>query len=322
MGSGHNFDANPLKNALEVDWKSGKLEGTGLKMWRDGRTTPADMAYGFSYYDREQRQRSPFNERFTAYILGMYFGVHSAGAEKGDLVYRSNLVTDTRTDILEVATFVNGERRVECYGGYRDTIKPHMEEIGRGVPSPYTKYLVAYIPERKEVCIFKLSVTLEAALIKARAKAYEMPEHKASLFGMNDLSTECWVFIFEGGVEPVVLSGKYDKNVGRTVPAPEESKTILFQPVFRAGAISSQNKEYADRVARLGEMSKEVSDYILSEQNYLLAKYTNKQAQPAAPSNVVHVDHPSPFPDRIAEFADADLQNFEAGAEPGDDLPF
>ena len=84
--SGHDYSTNPLKGAPQFEYKTGKLEAVASKMFFDGRLLPEDQVQRFSFYDSEEKMRRSI-DKFTAYVLGVYSGCFSHGAERGDVRY-------------------------------------------------------------------------------------------------------------------------------------------------------------------------------------------------------------------------------------------
>lgn len=264
--SGHDFNADPLKGTAVITYRAGTLEEVASKMYFEGRLTPDDMVQGFEYYDRESQARVKITS-FTAYVLGVYCGSFSNGEGKGDIRYFSNLVANTKTDILQCSYFMQDKRHTLAIGNYKTDIVPALERQGR--KGGFTRVIVAYIPELKEVRSIHLGATAEAGFVKAIAKARGIEEHKASLFGISDLTSEIWVFKYDGESEPVVFSPKDARNMPATLPATKASKKIYFQPVFLCGVIRESNEKFAETFRAVSAMQTEYSEYNASEQTYL-----------------------------------------------------
>jgi len=268
--TGHDYSANPIKDAPVIEYKTGKLEEASVKMYFDGKMGPEYLTQGFNYYDKAQSARVNI-PTFTAYVLGVYAGSFSNGKERGDIRYYSNLVNDTRTDIVQSFFFVDSKVRTFAIGNYKTDIVPAFEALVPKRGSTYTKVLVVYIAERKEVCAIHLNATAEAGLCKAIAKARGVEEWKGSLFGLCDLSSEVWVFQFNGESEPVVFASKDAKKTPATLPADKTAKVLYFQPIFNAGVLKLENQAYTERVRSINAMQNELSEYIASEQAHLSA---------------------------------------------------
>lgn len=312
--SGHDFSADPLKGTAIITYRAGKLEEVSSRMFFENRLTPADLVQGFEYYDKEQQARVKL-PAFTAYVLGVYYGSFSNGQEKGDIRYFSNLVQNTKTDILQCSYFLQDKRQTLAIGNYKTDIVPALEKEGR--TGGYTRVIVAYIAEFKEVRAIHLGATAEAGFVKAVAKARGIEEHKASLFDVGQLTSEIWVFKYDGESEPVVFSPKDARNVPATIPATAKNKVIYFQPSMLCGVIRSTNEKFAETFRSVSAMQAEYSAYIASEQAYLREvweKGGNVSYGPAPAQQPERVRQPDDFPTR-------DVSDYE-NAVPGDDLPF
>jgi len=320
--TGHDYSKNPLKESTQIDYKTGKLETASVKMFFDGKLDPVYHTQGFVYWDNVARERVALKS-FTAYVLGVYSGSFSNGKDKGDVRYFSNLVNDTRTDIIQSCYWGVGRSHQFALGNYKADIVPAFEALVPKRGSTYTKVLVAYIAERKEVCCFHINATMEAGLVKAVAKARGIEEHKASLFGLSDLKSEVWVFQFKGGFEPVTFTPKDAKKVPATVAAKKEDNVLYFQPVFEAGVLRLENPKYVERVKSINAMEAELSEYIASEQAHLkaLMKLPASEAKEAQPQPQ---QQSNPFPEPAqAQWPAQDTTNFEVGALPDDlEIPF
>jgi hypothetical protein len=316
--SGHDYSKNPLKEAIQIEYKTGKLETASVKMYFDGKLDPEYQTQGFRYWDRVQKERIGIGS-FTAYVIGIYSGSFSNGKDRGDLRYFSNLVNDTRTDVIQ-SCYWGTDRSIQfALGNYQADIKPAFEALSPKRTSTYTKVLVVYIAERKEVCEIHLNATLEAGLCKAIAKARGIEEYKATLFGLTDLLYEIWVFQFKGEFEPVAFSPKDAKKVPETIPAKKEDNVLYFQPIFIAGVLRADNPKYTERVASINAMQGELSDYIASEQAHLKAQMSKCGMPAPQESNAQR----GAFTDAVQAYRNDDP--FPTQAPPPtneDDLPF
>lgn len=313
--SGHDFNADPLKGTAIITYRAGTLEEVASKMYFEGRLTPADMVQGFEYYDKEAQARVKI-PAFTAYVLGVYYGSFSNGQEKGDIRYFSNLVANTKTDVMQCSYFMNDQRHTLAIGNYKADIVPALEKEGR--KGGFTRVIVAYIPELKEVRAIHLGATAEAGLVKAVAKARGIEEHKASLFGISDLTSEIWVFKYDGESEPVVFSPKDARNMPATLPASKANKKIYFQPVFLCGVIRESNEKFAETFRAVSAMQAEYSEYNASEQAYLREVWEKGGAVPySTPAPAMPVSASAAHSD----FPTQDVASYEQPFSP-DDLPF
>lgn len=307
--SGHDFSTNPLGNSQPITYRAGTLEEASAAMYFDGKMDAEYMTQGFEMYDTTQKTRVKL-PTLTMYVLGVYYGSFSNGQGKGDIRYFSNLVADTTKDILQVSYFMNDKRYTLAIGNYKKDIIPALESEGR--KGGYTRVIVAYIPELKEIRAIHLGATAEAGFIKAIAKARGIDEHKASLYGLSDLRSEIWVFKYDGESEPVVFSPQDAKNVPATIPAKRGNKKIYFQPILQAGVIRETNEKYARAFQEVSAMQDEFTAYLESEQAYFRSKLTDEPTKSQQTPPPADERFPTDEPMAYAENATPD----------GDDLPF
>ena len=321
--SGHDFSANPLGNSQPITYRAGTLEEAAANMFFDGKMDSEYMTQGFEYYDKEAQARAKI-PAFTAYVLGVYYGSFSNGQGKGDIRFFSNLVTDTKTDVMQSSYFMNDQRKTLAIGNYKTDIVPALEKEGR--KGGFTRVIVAYIAELKEIRAIHLGATAEAGFVKAIAKARDMVEAKASLYGLSDLRSEIWVFKYDGESEPVVFSDRDAKNVPATVPAKKGNKKIYFQPVLEAGVIRQTSEKYNRQFTAVSAMQDEFTAYLQSEQEYfngLINKGKETQTPPAGydPNNAAHAANPFDTSGGVP-FPTTDLTDHETAAQPDDEMPF
>lgn len=267
----HDFNRNPLNGKQPITYNAGSLDATGVKMWFAGKIDKNDLLCTFKYYNLEAREKVEIKS-FTAYLLGVYYGSFSNGKERGEINFQTNLVSDTRTDILQCFYFIKPNssdkyrREVLATGNYKADIVPALERNGR--KGSYTKVLVCYIPELDEVRAIHLNATSEAGFLKAIATARGIPEYKANLWGMTDLESEIWAFRVTGDFEPVVFTPQGQKNTPATVSATAGAQKIYFQPIIKAGVIRMYNEKWMDIFNKVSELQVEFAEYIESEQSY------------------------------------------------------
>lgn len=298
---GHDFSENPLSNALQLDYKAGKAEAASVKMFFDGKLDESYIERGFFFYDKEVKARVNV-PAFTAWVVGIYYGSFSNGQGKGDIRYMSNLVTDTRTDVVQSSYFMDNKRQTLVIGNYSQDIAPEFARMGR--KSTYTRVMVAWVPEVKSYCQFHLNATSEAGILKAVAAARGLPEWDkgVNFFSLSELTTECWVFQFSGEFEPVVFSPKEAKRVPATVPATKAASTMFFQPVIKGGVFRTDNPTQGPKVAAIAEFAQKVSEYIASEQAFLrsiIAGEGQKSAAQDSPSPAPFTPRPASAPARV-----------------------
>lgn len=181
--------------AHRVNYKSGKTPaGFATK------AMPEDVKAGFSYFDNEAKQNVTFGT-FNAVVVASLAGV--AGVSKdGDKYYNyySNLVDDTRTDLLEVR--MQGIAQPIASGLYSQIKQALPMGVG------YTQVLICYVPEHKMFVALNLTVGLQHHLKAAIASATSTPVSKVNLFGLCELTSQYWGFRFTGGFQKVDKEGK------------------------------------------------------------------------------------------------------------------
>lgn len=243
----------------KIDYKSGKVaQAFALK------AMPEDVKAGFSYYDRDAKTTVPM-PAFRAIVVASLSGV-SGTTKMGDqyVNYWSNLVKDTRTDVLEVK--MQGADKPQYTGIYKD-IKP---EFPQGVS--YTQVLICYVPETQLFMSINLTVGLQEHLKRCIAVATGTTPKKVNLFGLCDLTSQYWGFKFTGGFSKVDKEGNPYTNTGEMYFMPDcEVFVINEKPGFEA------------QFALLNQGSEACSDYVQAEQDRIYgvqAKQNKKQADP------------------------------------------
>jgi len=191
-----------------VNYKSGKVAQAFALQAR-----PEDVKAGFSYYDNDIKENVAM-PTFRAVVVASLSGV--AGVTKDGDHYSnwfSNLVKDTRDDIIEVRC--QGIDKPQYTGIYAD-IKP---ELPQGVS--YTQVLICYIPEHDCCMSINLTVGLQNHLRTAIAKATNTPVKKINLFSLCDLTSQYWGFQFTGEFEKIDKEGYSWKGQGEMYFMPE-----------------------------------------------------------------------------------------------------
>lgn len=326
----HDFSKNPLDKKPTITFSAGKLEQVSAKMYFEGKLPKEELLCGFKWYDPEAKEKKTL-DRFTAFVLGVYYGSFSNGKERGEINFQSNLVTDTRQDVLHSFYFLRDgddyKIKTLALGHYATEIKPAIEREGRG--SSYTKVIVAYIQELDDIRAIHLGATAEAGFVKAIAQSQGQPEHKASLYRIGELASEIWAFRFEGEFEPVVFSPKEKKNVGLTMPAEKGAKAIFFQPVIKAGVIRQTSEKWRDMYEKVAALHEEFTDYLESEQTYYRERLTKgtgatSQSTPARENETPQPPQQKPVNRGNASevpFPPDDITSYPENGN-GDDLPF
>ena len=342
-GIRHDFKASPIYGKPPITYNAGTLEQVSWGLFQRGKIEQSDLICSFLQYVKSEGGKQKI-EKFDAYLLAVCYGAFSHGKERGEINYSTNLVLDTRTDVMQCQYFVpkgdGYEARTLAKGNYRADISPALTSEGR--KGFYTKVLVCYIPELQEVRAIHLSSVSEAGFLKAIAEKHGIPEHKASLFGLSELNNQIFGFRFSGEFEPVVFAPKDAKNLPQTVPAPEKAAKVYFQPKIKAFVFGPNTPGWSERFEKVSELRDLWFGYLSSEQTFLSAKASDDNEDAQAPAKVAPAmptgyDPNNPAsPDPFAPRAETPVgnsdqhfpaipapQNFE-DAMPGDadELPF
>ena len=260
-----------------LQYKSGKTPAGFAKA-----ATPDQVNAGFSFYDKEAKQ-SVKVENFTACVVAVLSGV-SGTVKDGDYYnrYYSNLIFDTRTDLLSVRMF--GIDKVQFSGKYADFKNALPQGVG------YTLFFVAYIPELKEVVAIELTTGLQSAIVRAIAEQTGAQQSKIKLFNLNDLSTKFWCFRFSGEFEKRDNKGNDWSGTGE----------MYFMPKIQVLTLTTQKA--AQQVEFLSGIADEVRDYVSTIQGKLRGATTQQEP-------TMHEDHAFPTDEPPQQ-------------QDGDDLPF
>lgn len=180
--------ARPFR--LFVEYKGGKTPGNFA-----ATATAEQAGAGFSAFDKETESRRLFNLPLRLIVVGQGFGV-SGVTKMGDRYtgYYSNMVADTRTDIMRV--FCRGINQPIATGVYKD-IKPEMPQ-GVG----FQHYLICYNPEEKELQALQVTVGLsnhiKRAIADAAAKSTGRKTRwdRVNIFDLLSLDSAFYMFTF------------------------------------------------------------------------------------------------------------------------------
>lgn len=277
-----------------LNYKSGKTpEAFALS------ALPEQVKAGFSYYDKEAKQAVKV-ENFTACVVAVLSGV-TGTVKNGEYYdnYYSNFVFDTRTELIKVRQF--GIEKVLFSGLYRD----FKDALPQGVG--YSQFLIAYIPELKEVVSIELTAGLSAAIQRAIAETTNTAAKKVNLFHLCDISTKFWCFKFGSEFAKRDKEGKDYSGKGE----------MYFMPKIQVFVVSSEkNPQF---VADLDSMAVEVREYVSEGQRIM----RNKPEPPAGydANNAQHSADPFNTADAVP-FPERDLTDYETTAKPEDPLPF
>ena len=275
-----------------VKYKSGKVQQSFA-----AQATPEQVNAGFSYYDSEAKQDVKL-EAFKAVVVASLAGVFGVVKDANDKYYNyySNLVKDTKTDLITVR--MQGVEKPQLHGIYKEDIKPNLPS---GVS--YTQVLVSYVPSLGEFVTINLTVGLQQHLINAIASATGVPAAKLNLYGLCDLSSQYWGFAFSGNFVKVDKNGALYNGNG----------DLYFMPEVTAFVIN-EKPETEKQFTLLNDGANAVSSYITEEQIKMFG--TTRRIEAATQTSTPVQPQPAPFPT-------TDTTDHEKGALPGDeDVPF
>lgn len=250
----NNFEqpkAPPTGNSFTTPWdhrltfKSGKVaQGIAAKI------DPEDVKAGFSYYDKDAAQNVRLDQ-FTCIVVKVLAGV--AGVTKEGDYYQnwySNLVADTRSDILQVR--VQGSDKVQFQGRYAD----FKADLPSGVG--YSLVFLIYCVESKKYFALGTTVGLQSHLKNVIAKATNSKPSKVSLYNLCDLTTQYWGFKFTGNLLKVDVDGNSWDGKGE----------MYFMPECTCFTIN-QKPETEDWFALLGLATDRANEYLNRSQEHV-----------------------------------------------------
>lgn len=286
-----------------VDYRPGKIPQQFAKKF-DPLT---DEKIGFSYWDKEAAQKVKL-QSWTGWFLGLFSQVGGAVQQGSTWVnYNTNLVADTRTDVMSLRAQGGSELVRGTYQEVKAWINNHPELAG----IKYQKIMIVYVDELQCVCAFQLSQKFEAGLRAAVAAASNTVPSKINLFNLGALTSETWGFNFNSEFKPVDREGE-----------PYEGKGELsFMPALSAGVIKINGK-HAEKFNMLSDLTSLTTLYVEGAQ----AHFSQAKAQtPVQQTNVQHTpmsqavgvfEQPTAPAQRTAQPAAA------AWDAKNDDLPF
>jgi len=224
-----------------VEYKSGKTpQGFAAA------ALPEQVNAGFSYYDKEAKQRV-FLGAFTATIIAMTSGVQGTVPD-GDryINYWSNLVFDTRDQLIEVSR--SGDPVVKVATGIYNQMK---EDLPDGVG--YCKVAICYIHETMQFASFNLTSALEHSIKEAIGTATGKKAGQINLFNLFELSTRFWAFRFGSTFQKRTKDGYIWQDKG----------DMFFYPVLTAGIVTAEKFDF------LPSLRSDVDTYVEGYQHKL-----------------------------------------------------
>ena len=297
------------------EFKPGKIPGQFAKK----HSVEEDDKIGFTYYDKELKQRVRLNA-FTGWFCGLYSQV-SGSVKAGSEFYNygSNLVADTRTDILSVRLKSTGKEIVR--GNYQQ-VKAFIAANPQYEGVRYQKVILLYIDQLDGVVAFTCSQKLEQGLLKAIAAASNTANlKKVNLFNLGALTSEIWGFRFDGKYQQVDAEGNEYQGKGE----------LSYLPELSAGVIKI-NGQYADKFAMLSDLTSMATFYVEGAQAHLQSSSTQRYEQGAAmqyagnvePQQPASVPFEQPQQQKSSPQMQQAKQMFEQAGwnATADDLPF
>lgn len=292
---------SPIK--FWVDYRPGKIPQQFAKQFNP----LSDEKIGFSYWDKEAAQKMKL-ENWTGWFLGLFSQVGGTVQQGSTWVnYNTNLVADTRTDIMSL----RAQGGTELVRGTYQEVKAWLNNNPELTGVKYQKIMVLYIDELQCVCAFHLSQKFEAGLRAAVAVASNTIPSKINLFNLGVLTSETWGFKFSNEFKPVDREGEDYAGKGE----------LSFSPVLTAGVIKI-NGAHADKFNMLSDLTSLTTLYVEGAQ----AHFQQQKAQtPTQHTNVQHApmsqavgvfEQPTAPAQRTAQPAAA------AWDAKNDDLPF
>lgn len=272
-----------------IEYKSGKTPAAFA-----ADASPEQVKAGFSYYDKETQQTVHL-EKFTGTIIAMLSGVQGTVPDGARYInYYSNLVADTRYQIIDVR-MVYGESSVLVASGiYQDFKKDLPQGVG------YAKYAIIYDHASGDCVAMRLTAGLDQSLREAIAAETEQSPARVNLFDLFQIQGRFWAFHFGGKFTKRTKEGEPWNGAGE----------MFFYPELKAGITTSQ------KFPALADLEAAVPAYLEADQ---AAKAKKKHGDTGAtaqklppPANNNQPQH-DPF---------AGMEAPTVGTLEGEDLPF
>lgn len=284
-----------------VEYKSGKTP-QGFA----NAATPDQVNAGFSYYDKEKAETVHIS-KMAASIIAVLSGVQGTVPDGTRyLNYYSNLVQDTRTQMIDVRLGY-GENSVVIASGIYNEFKVTLPQ-GVG----YSKYAILYLHDTQDCVAVRLTAGLETALQEAIAAETKQKPNRVNLFDIFQITGRFWAFRFSGVFAKRTKDGEEWAGHG----------DMFFYPELKAGIVT------ADNFPDLLTLQAAVESYV---EGWQLDKQSKKKSTPAAkqdtpqqlqessyrlPYSSMMPKSSDPFPTLADEPAPGVLEG------EGDDLPF
>jgi DNA-binding CsgD family transcriptional regulator len=278
---------------LFIEYKGGKTPSNFA-----ATATAHQAGAGFSAYDKEAEQRIQFELPLDLIVIGQAFGV--AGVTKvADRFegYYSNIVRDTRTDIMRV--FCRGINRPQHQGVYKD-IKPQLP-MGVG----FQHYFIVWNVAAKEIQALQLTVGLSNHIKRAIAEAASLGGRKVradrvNIFDLLTMENRFYYFRFQNEFIKVDKEGS-DWLQGEAYFYPRV-KVMTITDANQVEFLKAEGEKFQNWLSL--DILKNTTAAMMPSTDTQQAPQTQQQAQqplyeqqykqPAQHSNAKQVDVPAP----------------------------
>lgn len=280
-----------------IEYKSGKTPAAFA-----ADATPDKVNAGFSYYDKDTQQTVHL-EKLTATIVAVLSGVQGTVPDGTRYInYHSNLVQDTRSQIIDVRMGYGENSVLVASGIYQD----FKQDLPQGVG--YAKYAILYDHASGECVAMRLTAGLETALKEAIAAETKQNAARVNLFDLFQIKGRFWAFHFGGKFTKRTKEGELWTGAG----------DMFFYPELKAGITT------AETYPELSELEKAVPEYIESYQAAKAKKMkgdTGAAASTAKAPPAQKLPPPASSP-QLQHDPFAGMEAPPVGDLEGEDLPF
>jgi len=251
---------SPVK--MKLEYKPGKTPAQYAKH----ANPKQDEKIGFLYYDKDLK-RNVKMDKVTLFTVGVYSQI--AGAvkitEKEYRNYQTNLVEDTRQDIMVLREAFVQNSEILCKGVYR-TVKNFVDENPKQFQGVgYRMVMVAYCRELDKIVHLECSQRLQYALKKSIANATKERVDKVSLLGLTSISSEIWGFVFAG-----------DYSLVNEKDEPYTDRGDLYcAPILSCGVIKATTKNFEEIFSYVSSVQDQMGEYISGQQSYYNSDASN-----------------------------------------------
>lgn len=281
-----------------IEYKSGKTPAAFA-----ADATPDQVKAGFSYYDKETQQTVHL-EKFTGTIIAMLSGVQGTVPDGTRYInYHSNLVSDTRTQIIDVRMGYGESSVLIASGIYQDFKKDLPKDVG------YSKYAILYDHATGECVAMRLTAGLEQSLREAIAAETKQAPSRVNLFDLFQVTGRFWAFHFGGKFSKRTKEGELWTGQG----------DMFFYPELKAGITTSE------KFPALADLEAAVPAYLEAAQAAKAKKKHGTTGAAASTATAPPAQKLPPPPANNPQPQHAPFAGMEAppfGTLEGEDLPF